>query len=171
MLKKILITGPESTGKSTLAADLALYFSTRFVPEFARKYLSNLHRNYVYDDLKTMALQQILQEDLIAQSANKFLFVDTDPTVFDIWSTEKFGKTDPWILKEMETRIYDLILIPDIDLAWKPDVQRENPDDRNRLMQLYEESFNRRNLEYFKVSGLGEDRFNNAVQIILKQFN
>ncbi len=171
MLKKIAITGPESTGKSTLSRELAQYFSTNFVPEYARTYLTTINRPYCFDDLLIIAQNQMLHEDEIAEKTTGFLFIDTELTVIDIWSQEKYGKTDSWILDEMQKRTYDLILIPDIDLAWEDDPQRENPQDRERLLGLYQDSFNSRNIKYYMIKGQAQERLTHAIQLIQQHFN
>lgn len=171
MLKKIAITGPESTGKSTLSRELAQYFSTNFVPEFARTYLTTISRPYCFDDLLIIAQNQMLQEDEMAEKTTRFLFIDTELTVIDIWSQEKYGKTDAWILDELQIRTYDLILIPDIDLAWEDDPQRENPQDRERLLGLYQDSFNSRNIKYYMIKGQAQERLTHAIQLIQQHFN
>lgn len=168
MPKKILITGPESTGKSTLTQALAAYFDVPFVPEFAREYLEKLERPYQESDLLEIAKGQVSNEDILAKKASDLLFCDTDLTVIDIWSREKFGKTNKWILEQMEKRAYDLYLMPDIDLEWTFDLQRENPNDRERLMKLYQESFERRKIPFYKVRGQGEERLRNAIEIVKK---
>lgn len=171
MPKKILITGPESTGKSTLIKALSEYFNAPFVIEYARIYLSMLDRKYVKEDLLEMAKGQLALEEDALESGNELVFVDTDLTVIDIWSKEKFGHTDPWILEEMQKRAYDLYLIPDIDLEWSSDPQRENPYDRDRLMKLYLQSFEERKIKYHMVRGQGEERTQNAIRIINDNFN
>lgn len=171
MPKKIVITGPESTGKSTLTKALSAYFKAPFVIEYARIYFAMLDGKYQEKDLLEIAKGQIEQEDVALENESDFLFFDTDLTVLDIWSREKFGQTHPWILEEMQKRAYDLYLIPDIDLEWTYDPQRENPNDRERLMKLYQESFNKRNIPYHMVSGQGEERTQNAIEIIKRELN
>jgi len=166
MSKKILVTGPESTGKSTLTKSLAAHFQVPFVTEYARKYLDGLDRKYQYSDLLKIAKGQLAAEEEAIKKVADFVFIDTDLTVIDIWSQEKFNKTDPWILSEMKKRAYDLYLIPDIDLEWTYDPQRENPNDRARLMKLYQESFIKRNISFHLVNGQGEERTQNAIRII-----
>lgn len=171
MLKKIVITGPESTGKSTLAKSLAAYFNVPFASEYARKYLEKLDREYQYSDLLEIAKGQVKCEEEAIQKAKDRVIIDTDLTVVDIWSQEKFGKTDFWILSEMKKRAYDLYLVPALDLEWTFDPQRENPFDRDRLMKRYQESFEERNIPYHFVNGQGEERTQNAIEIIKRELN
>lgn len=126
--KRILILGPESTGKSTLAEDLANHFGEPWVPEFAREYLENINRPYRFEDLLEIGKGQAAFEDELAGKANRFLFCDTDLRVIHIWSEHRFGKTNPWVLEEIRRRKYDLILLTDTDLPWTPDPLREYPE-------------------------------------------
>ena len=166
MVKKILITGPESTGKSTLVQVLAKYFKAEYVSEYAREYLEKLDRPYQEKDLLEIAKGQVKSEEGKVLESSSLLFVDTDLTVMHIWSEEKFGRTSDWVLQEMKTRTYDLYLVPDIDLEWIYDPQRENPNDRERLMQLYQQSFKKREINYHLVKGKGEQRVQNAIDIV-----
>lgn len=171
MPKKILISGPESTGKSSLTRALADYFDSPFVNEYAREYLDQLHRPYKKEDLNEIAKSQIKMEDLALKTSSELLLIDTDLTVIHIWSQEKYGSTDPWILEEIQKRAYDLYLIPDIDLEWSFDPQRENPNDRERLLKLYQNSFKQRNISYHMVRGEGDERVQNAIEIIKRELN
>ncbi|WP_111668937.1 AAA family ATPase [Algoriphagus litoralis] len=163
--KRILILGPESTGKSTLAADLANHFVEPWVPEFAREYLEKINRPYKFEDLLEIGKGQVAMEDLLAEKANNFLFCDTDLRVIHIWSEHRFGKTDPWVLEEIDRRKYDLILLTATDLPWTPDPLREYPELEMRqyffkkYLQLAKES----GFPFRVVSGDQETRLQAAV--------
>lgn len=167
-IKKILVLGPESTGKSTLAKDLSTHFSEPWAPEFAREYLENLGRAYGFEDLSTIAKGQLKAEDAASKTSEEYLFCDTDLRVIHIWSAHRFGKTSSWILEEIETRVYDLILLTDIDMDWEPDPLREHPDPEERVY------FFRKYLELAKssgspfeiISGSREERLEKAISSI-----
>ena len=163
---KILITGPESTGKSSLVEALSKHFQAFFVAEYAREYIDRLDRDYQEEDLLEIAKGQMEKEDEAFLKEGQILFVDTDLTVIDIWSQEKYGRTHPWILEQMLKRAYDLYLILDVDLKWTYDPQRENPEDRGRLLKIYQDSFDNRSIKYHMIRGVGEERVQNAVKII-----
>lgn len=168
MIKKIAIVGPESTGKSDLSIELASIFKTFYVPEVAREYLQNLDRNYVEDDLLKIAKLQIEAEDHYEKSVGSILICDTNLTVIKIWSMVKYGHCDSWILEQDQLRQYDFTLITNIDLPWVDDPLREhpNPSMRNNLMNLYLNAVKSKNTPYDVVSGSGEDRIHNALQIL-----
>jgi len=168
--KRILILGPESTGKSTLSEGLANHFKEPWVPEYAREYLENLNRDYSYDDLINIGRGQVALEDEIAKKADKYLFCDTDLRVIHIWSEHRFGKTDPWVLDQIKKRSYDVILLTDTDLPWAPDPQREYPELEMRqyffdkYLKLAQES----GFPYHVISGIKEVRLNKAIEICLE---
>jgi NadR type nicotinamide-nucleotide adenylyltransferase len=168
--KRILILGPESTGKSTLAEDLANHFGEPWVPEFAREYLEKIDRQYCFEDLAEIGKGQILLEDQLAEKAKNFLFCDTDLRVIHIWSEHRFGKTDTWVLEEIDRRKYDLILLTDTDLPWTPDPLREYPELQMRqyffkkYLELAEES----GFPFMIVSGDQQTRLQIAVKAIQK---
>jgi len=163
MVKRIAITGPESTGKSWLASRLAEEFNTIWVTEYAREYLEKNGADYGFDDILQIAKGQKRQEELLLEDANKFLFSDTDPIVTKIWSEVVFGKCDKWIENEIATHPYDLYLLCYPDLPWEPDPLRENPDNRLALFELYLEELSTRGYIFKIVKGVGEERLENAV--------
>ncbi|MDF2156718.1 ATP-binding protein [Algoriphagus sp. CAU 1675] len=166
--KRVLILGPESTGKSTLASDLAAHFGEPWVPEFAREYLENLDRPYEYEDLSTMALGQIESEDSLAKQAREFLFCDTDLRVIHIWSEHKYGKTESWILEEIAKRSYSRILLTDIDLPWEEDPLREHPEPKMRsyFLEKYKQLAMESEIPFLLVSGGRSKRLEKALEFI-----
>ncbi|MBW7937143.1 MAG: ATP-binding protein, partial [Flavobacteriales bacterium] len=104
---RIAITGPECTGKTTLAQLLATHFNGLWVPEFSRSYLSSLGRKYTYEDLALMAKEQLNQEKKIWDEAkNKPVFSDTEMLVFYIWSMYRFDKCDQFIVQRIREADY-----------------------------------------------------------------
>jgi NadR type nicotinamide-nucleotide adenylyltransferase len=166
MIRKIVLTGPESTGKSSLAEALAKHYKTVWVPEYARTYLESLGRPYEKHDLVEIARGQIKVEDELVKKANKMLFCDTDLTVIKIWHQHKYGNVHPFILENLRHRKYDLYLLPFIDLPWKYDPQREHPHLRSYLFDLYEKELQSRRIDYMILKGNHKQRFTNAVKAI-----
>ena len=165
-MKRIAIIGPESTGKSELAQQLAREFETEWVPEYARFYIDRLMRDYEESDLLEIARGQLAWEDDKAKYASDYLFCDTNLIVIKIWSDHKYGKTDPWIEQQLDERTYDFYLLSDIDLPWRPDPQREHPTMRKHFLTVYEQYLMERGLPYSIVRGEEEDRLNCAVEAL-----
>ena len=113
VVKKIAITGPESTGKSTLARKLADHYKTVWVPEYARTYIDKLKRPYEQHDLAEIAKGQIFYEKDLIQKASEYLFCDTELTVIKIWSEYKYGNIEPFLISEHNKSSYDLYLLLD----------------------------------------------------------
>lgn len=129
---KIVVLGPESTGKSTLSQKLAAHYNTVWTPEYAREYIENLSRPYEQHDLLAIARGQLQLEDEKAQQASNLLICDTDLYVIKVWSEHKYGQCDPQILEQIASRRYDLYLLTYIDIPWENDPQREYPDPQMR---------------------------------------
>jgi NadR type nicotinamide-nucleotide adenylyltransferase len=166
--KRVLILGPESTGKSTLAKDLSEYFGEPWVPEYAREYLEELGREYSYEDMFEIGRGQVVLEDEIAGDAKKYLFCDTDLRVIHIWSEHRFGNTDPWVLEQIVKRKYDLILLTDTDLPWTPDPQREYPEleMRQYFFKKYFSLAKESGFPFEVVRGSEKARLDQAVEFI-----
>jgi NadR type nicotinamide-nucleotide adenylyltransferase len=170
MIRRIAITGPESTGKSELAKALAEHYRTVWVTEYAREYLDNLGRPYDYDDILKIAMAQVRGEEEQVKKARDYLFADTEMLVLKIWCDVKFGKCHSWIDERLKKQDYDLYLLTDIDLPWQPDPLREHPDKRKELFELYLSELKKRKLPFEIVNGLGRQRVKNAAEIIGKRF-
>jgi NadR type nicotinamide-nucleotide adenylyltransferase len=167
-LIKISITGPESTGKSWLAEKLAGHFQTLWVPEYAREYLARLNRDYVFEDILEIAKGQWSQEKKMMETASGMLFCDTDLLVARIWSEFKYGRCDPWIIRQLDIHRYDLYLLCDIDLPWEADPLRENPHQRKELFDLYQMYLEQMNVNYCIISGNGMKRLEMAIEAVEK---
>lgn len=177
MLKKIVVIGPESTGKSTLCQQLADHYQTNWCPEYARSYLEEWGKPYSYDDLLTIAKGQIALEDRITAEtlanppANPYLFVDTDMYVMKVWCEFVFDNCHTYILEQIAARPYDLYLLCDIDIPWTADPLREYPDlsERKRLFSMYKDLLVNQHIPWITVSGSPEHRLQQAVTAI-KQY-
>jgi NadR type nicotinamide-nucleotide adenylyltransferase len=163
---KIVVTGPESSGKTTLARQLASHFRTIWVPEFARTYIDGLGRPYREADLLEIAEGQIALEDEMAAKADSLLFFDTSLEVIKIWAEFRYGRCHPRVLEQLEKRRHDLYLLCAPDLPWAFDPQRENPDDRHLLFRLYQGVLTGLQVNFQEISGTGETRMARAISAV-----
>jgi hypothetical protein len=172
-IKKIVIIGPESTGKSTLCASLATHYGTSWCPEFAREFLTENGTNYTYDQLLTIAKGQLIKEEAYLQKANKMLIIDTDMYVMKVWCEFVFNNCHPFILEKIVERKYDAYLLCDIDLDWMPDGMREYPNEATRkaLFTTYKELLINQQTPWGIVKGKGAERTQNAIALIEKLLN
>lgn len=191
MLNKIVIIGPESTGKSTLCEQLAQHYKMQWCPEFAREYLLTNGTNYGFDDLLTIAKGQLALEDeyaalvnsqwsmvneriwvnpnsLITTQKNPMLFVDTDMYVMKVWCEYVFGKCHQFILDQIVERKYDLYLLCNTDLPWVKDELREYPDEatRKELYHIYKDLLINQQVPWAEISGNDEDRLLTAIAAV-----
>jgi NadR type nicotinamide-nucleotide adenylyltransferase len=185
MLKKIVVIGPESTGKSTLCEQLANHYKTFWCPEYAREYLQTHGTKYDYDDLLTIATGQVeLEERYIELASCKWqeasdspltthhspLFIDTDMYVMKVWCEFVFGKCHQFILDQLAGRKYDLYLLCNIDLEWQYDEMREYPDleTRKKLYDIYKQLMIHQSVPWAEISGNYEQRINTAIHFVDK---
>lgn len=171
LIRKVAITGPESTGKSFLAKGLALHYNTCYVPEYARTYLENLGRDYTQDDLMRIAMGQLAAEQKAISLANNFIFCDTDFLVLKVWHMHRYKSCPPFISEQLNRKDYHLHLLCDIDLPWEFDPQREHPHLRSFFFSWYRRELENLGFPYIIISGQGAQRLNNAIEGINRFFN
>ncbi|MFI5130561.1 MAG: AAA family ATPase [Chitinophagales bacterium] len=194
-IKKVVIIGPESTGKSTLCQNLAEHYQTSWCPEYAREFLLKHGMNYTYDDLLTIAMEQIGLEEKYEEEVRKtgrpkdrkyfsdestvasgladyppfrLFFIDTNMYVMKVWCEFVFGKCHPFILDEIKKRKYDLYLLCDVDLPWVKDELREYPDleKRQKLYSIYKDIMVNQTVAWEEISGNYQERLQKAVSAV-----
>ncbi|MDE3212855.1 MAG: AAA family ATPase [Bacteroidota bacterium] len=170
-LKKFVVIGPESTGKSTLCSKLSAHFQTLWAPEYAREYLETHGKEYVFEDLLRIAQGQIaLEEDFIRRSnpLKGPLFVDTDMYVMKVWCEFVFQRCHSWILNTIASRSYDGYLLCNVDLPWVPDALREYPDEsiRRLLYRHYKEILVNQSTPWVEISGGYRQREEKAIEFV-----
>jgi NadR type nicotinamide-nucleotide adenylyltransferase len=182
-IKKIVVLGPESTGKSTLCTQLAEHYSTVWVREYAREYLEKNGTDYRFEDLYDIAQGQLTEEQLTVDSwqlaarqstnndqpaTSKPIFIDTDLYVMKVWSEFVFNKCDNRILTQISKRKYDLYLLCNTDLPWVKDNLREYPDleSREKLFHHYKEQMTEQHVPWAIISGDYEERLAMAVKAV-----
>ncbi|MDA7580666.1 AAA family ATPase [Crocinitomicaceae bacterium] len=162
---RIAITGPESSGKTTLARALSKVLSAVYIPEFARQYLQEKGLKYDQQDLDEIAKGQL---NLILSSQNSINIVDSDFVVLKVWSDEKFQFTSSKISKLISENHFDLHILCAPDIPWEDDPMRENPDDRHLLFKKYVNVLNTYKKDFIIVSGLHDERLKKCVSAIHK---
>lgn len=176
-MKKIVILGPESTGKSFLCKQLADHYQSQWVPEFAREYLETNGATYQFEDLYKIALGQIKGEDLAASNVSSLnplpstlhpVFLDTDLYTLKIWSEISFDRCDNRILSQIATRQYDAYLLCNPDLPWMPDPLREYPDlaMRQKIYHYYRDALVNQAMPWVDISGTYDKRFEMAINFV-----
>ncbi|MEY5048379.1 MAG: hypothetical protein RLZZ175_1738 [Bacteroidota bacterium] len=164
--KKIVLTGSESTGKSTLCELLAKHYNTKAVPEYARTLFENNHGVLTYEDISSIVSGQLHHEEIAAQQSNGLLFCDTDAIATLVWSEIYFNKCPQWIIDLTYNQDYTLHLLMDIDIPWVQDNTREFPHLREYHFNKIKTELELRKLPYQIISGSFEERFRKAVEII-----
>jgi NadR type nicotinamide-nucleotide adenylyltransferase len=173
-MKKIVLIGPESTGKSTLCTDLAAHYKTSWVPEYAREYLLKNGMNYTYEDLLHIARMQVKMEDeYAATERSDILFIDTDMYVMKVWCEFVFGKCHQWILDQIAVRKYDLYLLCSTDLPWVKDELREYPDleSRQQLFHMYKDLMVNQQAPWKEITGASSDRLASAIAAVVNSLD
>lgn len=168
-LQKILIIGAECTGKSTLSQALAKNFNTQYVPEYMRTYLDNKPADYVcqYDDLTPIAQGQMMEENRLLSSANRYLFCDTSLILLKVYSEFYFNQCPIFILENIPKLSYDKILLTDnIGIQWVADGQRDLPNGHDMIYEKIVENLKFYGLEYIKMSGNLDDRIQKFYDMI-----
>jgi len=168
-VKKVVVIGPECTGKTDLSQFLASHFKTDWVPEYARSYIDNLVRPYAENDLLTIAHGQIRIEDEWTRGGNNSVLIcDTNLYVIKVWSLFKFGTCNEDILRQIASRQYDLYLLTFIDVPWEDDPQREHPDKRYELYEAYLNEMKNQPVPFIEIKGEKEQRRKTAIDAVEK---
>ncbi len=168
-MKKIVIIGPESTGKSTLCEQLAAHFNTAWCPEYARQFLLAHGKHYTYADLLEIAKGQIALEDQLSGSAkNGLYFIDTNMYVMQVWCEYVFNKCHQFIIDQIVERKYDLYLLCNTDLPWSFDELREYPEKKNRieLYRHYRELLIEQRTPWVGIEGSRDERLQLAIKAV-----
>ncbi len=168
MSKIIVLTGPESTAKSTLAKELASYFNGTYYPEYAREYLSGKGGSYSFSDIEHIARKQIEQYEQ-ARNAGKeeLVFLDTWLIITRVWMEWVYNKVPAWVEQAIKDHPVDLYLLCCPDIPWEPDPLRENGgEQREQLFQRYKKELQTRGFLFAEVTGKGKERIRNAIDAV-----
>lgn len=165
---KIALTGPECSGKTTLAIELAKALKVNWIPEFARHYLTKLNRPYNQEDLDVIALRQQNAIDLIVRIGKDYLITDTEMLVIKIWSQEKFNTVSNQIESLYQQQDFDLIVLCKPDIPYEEDPLRENQEDRDRLFEIYRAELEKSEQNFIIVDSTISARLNKVLAAIEK---
>lgn len=168
---RVVLFGPESTGKTTLSKQLARHYNTVWAPEYAREYLQNKWNNErktcENSDLLPIARGQMKLENELAKKADKILICDTDLLETKVYSEEYYGGfVNPELEKAAINNKYDLYLLTYIDTPWEEDDLRDRPQLRLEMFNAFENALKKYNRPYVLLSGNKLTRFNTAVNEI-----
>ena len=158
----VCLTGPESTGKTAIAKQLASALAVPLVPEVAREYLAG-RPEYDQADLLAIARAQLAAEQDALAEGTGLVVCDTDLQVIQIWWEERYADLDPWLTQALAERSARRYLLAAPDLPWEPDPLRESPHDRERLFRRYRRALKESGFPYAEIRGAGRSRFESAL--------
>tara|TARA_R110001583_G_scaffold44966_1_gene142183 strand:- start:13778 stop:14368 length:591 start_codon:yes stop_codon:yes gene_type:complete len=170
---KVVLFGPESTGKTTLSKHLARHYNTVWAPEYAREYLQNKWNNErktcENSDLIPIAIGQMKLENKLAKKADKILICDTDLLETKVYSEEFYGGfVDEKLEEAAAINTYDLYLLTYIDTPWEKDDLRDRPAERLEMFNAFESALKKYKRPYITLKGDKTTRLNTAIKAIDK---
>lgn len=170
---KVVLFGPESTGKTTLSKQLARHYNTVWAPEYAREYLQNKWNNTrktcEASDIIPIAVGQMKLENDLAKKADKVLICDTDLLETKVYSQEYYGGfVDKKLDKAAKENQYDLYLLTYIDTPWEADDLRDRPEQREEMFRAFEKALKEHHKNYILLKGDKKTRLKKAIKAIDK---
>ncbi len=166
-MTRVVVTGSECTGKTTLARALAEHYGTPWVPEYARQFVLEKGAAPVYRDVETIARGQIALEDSLAAEASHLLIQDTDLLSTVVYSRHYYGDCPGGVEDALRDRSADLYLLAGIDVPWVADGdQRDRADRREEMQSLFRRDLIERGLRFVEIRGSRDNRSRIAVGAI-----
>ena len=165
-IKRVVLIGPESSGKSTLTKSLAKHFNAPFITEIARDYVGKLQKDYSYNDVEKIARIQVIEEKAKAALHKEYLFIDTDLIITKVWFIHVFNRVPNWIDFEIKNTPRHIHLLCKYDIPWVADPLRENPDKRTFFFEWYKRELEQYRMKYHIITGSGNKRFECALNAI-----
>lgn len=166
MPRGILITGPESSGKSTLALALSQEINGAYVPEYAREYLDARGGRYGLEDLNKIANGQLDYEEMAGRLSKEWIVCDTSLVNIKIWSMHKYDVVHPGIISRLKDLNYDAVFLCKPDFPWADDPLRENPDLGDFFFDRFKEELELLGWEYSIAEGSIQDRIAHCKQAL-----
>ncbi|MEO7454715.1 MAG: ATP-binding protein [Gemmatimonadaceae bacterium] len=161
-MRRICVTGPESTGKTTLAQHLAASLGAPWVPEASRLYAERVGRDLTVDDVEPIAREHAAMADAAAATGAATIVLDTDLVSTSIYGRYYYDFTSKWIEAESRRRAADLYLLCDVDVPWIPDGIRDQPVEREAMLELFRAELDARNLNLVLIRGTWNERLERA---------
>jgi nicotinamide riboside kinase len=167
-MKRIVLTGAECPGKSTLTQALSGYYGEPWTTEYVREYVDQIGRELTHEDLDPIAKGQIATEDVGASKAKRFVLHDTNLLSSIIYSNHYFNEVSEWVNDTFLQRDYTLYLLcTPQNIEWQDDPgQRDSPAAREQLQAKFKESLDKLQLPYVELSGDQAARFGEAIRAI-----
>ena len=165
---RIALIGPESSGKSTIAAHIAAQFDFVLISEYARQYLGALNRPYTLNDVLRIYEQQMAFESEQLLGLPKGLVSDTECMNGLVWCEEVFGVAPPWFENQIQSKPYDLYLLTTPDIPYESDPLRENPGRGSYFFERYRQELEKRGLPYSVIIGDGNARLELVEKTVAK---
>jgi HTH-type transcriptional repressor of NAD biosynthesis genes len=165
-VKRVGIVGAESTGKTTLARQLAGHYKTVWVPEHAREYLDAKNARCELSDIAHIARGQMESESRLARRANRVMFCDTDLMTTTVWSDHYFGQCPEWVRRAADGQNYDLCLLTDVDVPWVADPQRDRPHMRDYFHDRFRRELESRRRRFAIINGSFDERLGKAIRAV-----
>jgi NadR type nicotinamide-nucleotide adenylyltransferase len=168
---KIVLFGPESTGKTTLSEQLARHYNTVWVPEYAREYLqekwNNERKTCEPKDLLHIAIGQMKLENELTSKATDVLICDTDLLETKVYSEAYYiGNCDPILEKYALENTYDLYFLTYIDIPWEADDLRDKPNEREQMFSYFRQTLEKYDRKFVILKGDKKTRLKTAVEHI-----
>jgi NadR type nicotinamide-nucleotide adenylyltransferase len=155
---RVVVTGSECTGKTTLARALASRFDAPYVPEFCRGYQDSRERPLVATDVEPIARGQIAEADEAEERATRLLILDTDLVSTVVYARHYYGSCPAWIETAARHRRADVYFLCAPDLPWEADSQRDRGDRREQMHRLFAEKLADIGADVRHVTGTGSRR-------------
>jgi NadR type nicotinamide-nucleotide adenylyltransferase len=163
---RVVLTGSESTGKTTLALELAEHFHAAFVPEFVREFAERKGGAIDFSDHGPIARGQMALEDEHIAGGNSLLVQDTDLLSTAVYCEHYFGRCPPWILETAAARKPDLYLLCEIDIPWVADGVRDRGEQREEMQQLFRDAVLRSGVRFAEIRGTRDERMSRAISAV-----
>ncbi|MGB1104760.1 MAG: AAA family ATPase [Crocinitomicaceae bacterium] len=160
---RIAVTGPESSGKTSLCQALANHYKIAFIPEYARTYLEHTNGVYNQKDLDKIAQGQF---ESVITASGEIIISDTDFVVMEIWSIYKYQNASEYITELVKKDLFDLHILCAPDIPWEPDPLREKPNDREELFERYKSALEGYQKEFIIVQGNPKNRLIKSLEKI-----